>query len=93
MKRVITLMISCLLLAASQGHAEIRLDLDATSIIGNREVPRIIYLLAWKKAPQGDILQQQLDSLHTAEVKPLDRDVFNRRIGYHELLFDVYNKE
>lgn len=93
MRYALAMLICLPLLAAAPARAEIRLDLEATSIIGNREVPRIIYLLAWKKAPQGDILQQQLDSLHNAEVKPLDRDVFNRRIGYHELLFDVYNKD
>lgn len=66
--------------------AEIRLDMDAMSVVGNRELPRIVYIMAWRKAPQGDVLQQSLESMHSNEVGPLDRDVFRRQIEYHRLL-------
>ncbi len=78
-----------LLLTIGDSQAEIRLDLDATSIIGNRELPRIVYLIAWREPPKGDILEQSLESNHDHKLVPLDRDVFQRQISYHELLFGV----
>jgi len=80
-------------LLAGQTQAEIRLDLDATSIIGNREVPRIVYLLAWRDAPKGDILEQSLETKHNTEIGPIDRDVFQRKISYYELMYQDKNKQ
>jgi len=82
-----TLIISLLLLGCSNSLAEIRLDLDATSIVGNRELPRIVYLMAWREAPKGDILEQSLENNHDHNMVGLERDVFKRQISYHELLF------
>ena len=76
-----------LLLWSSSSWAEIRLDLDATSIVGNRELPRIVYLMAWKEAPKGDILDQSLESNYDHNMVGLERDVFKRQISYHKLLF------
>lgn len=76
-----------LLLCSSISLAEIRLDLDATSIVGNRELPRIVYLMAWREAPKGDILEQSLENNHDHNMVGLERDVFKRQISYHELLF------
>ena len=84
-----SLLLSIGLLVATVSQAEVRLDLDATSIIGNRELPRIVYLIAWRDAPEGDILEQSLDINHDNQMVPLDRDVFQRQISYHDLLFGV----
>ena len=81
------IIISLLVLAGSNSLAEIRLDLDATSIVGNRELPRIVYLMAWREAPKGDILEQSLENNHDHNMVGLERDVFKRQISYHELLF------
>ncbi len=94
LKKTISLLMFSLVLVVSTGHAEVRLDLDATSIIGNRELPRIVYLIAWRDAPEGDILEQSLESNHDNRMIPLDRDVFQRQISYYELLFgDEKNKQ
>ena len=87
LKMIAPLLLSLGLLAATASQAEVRLDLDATSIIGNRELPRIVYLIAWRDAPEGDILEQSLDINHDNKMVPLDRDVFQRQISYHDLLF------
>ncbi len=94
LKKTISLLMFSLVLVVSTSHAEVRLDLDATSIIGNRELPRIVYLIAWRDAPEGDILEQSLESNHDNRMIPLDRDVFQRQISYYELLFgDEKNKQ
>ncbi len=89
LKMIAPLLLSLGLLTATASQAEVRLDLDATSIIGNRELPRIVYLIAWRDAPEGDILEQSLDINHDNKMVPLDRDVFQRQISYHDLLFGV----
>lgn len=66
--------------------AAIRLDLDAMAVIGNQELPRVVYIMAWQNSPKGDILQQTLESLHKKEIMPIDRDVFRRQVEYYELL-------
>ncbi|MEW5755031.1 MAG: hypothetical protein AB1810_01895 [Pseudomonadota bacterium] len=87
------LALSCIgiVFGSAVAHAQIRLELDATSIVGNREAPRIVYLMAWQPAPKGDVLQQSLGTMHDTEFKPIDRDVFKRRIEYHRLMFDTEN--
>ena len=90
LKKIIPILMICIgLLVTSNSQAEVRLDLDAMSIIGNRELPRIVYLISWRYAPEGDILEQSLESNHDNEIKTLDRDVFKRQISYHELLFGL----
>ena len=86
-KRIKIITILSLLLCSGNSLAEIRLDLDATSIVGNRELPRIVYLMAWKEAPKGDILDQSLESNYDHNMVGLERDVFKRQISYHKLLF------
>lgn len=92
-KTILALTCMVIAFAASEIRADIRLQLDATSIVGNREAPRIVYLMAWKSAPKGDVLQQSLGTMHDTEFKPVDRDVFKRRIEYHHLMFDADNEK
>jgi hypothetical protein len=65
-------------------NAAIRLDMEAMSVVGNQELPKVIYLMAWKRSPKGDVLQQSLESLHNSEMMPIDRDVFRRQMEYYE---------
>ena len=60
------------------------LELDQTSIIGNRELPRVMYIVPWKKADMGDLMGRPVNSLLDEVLMPVDRDVFRRHLEYYE---------
>jgi len=67
-------------------HAEDRLDLEGTAIIGNRELPKILYIAPWKP-PELSNLDAPRSTLLSEEIAPLDRDVYQRELYY----FDSFN--
>jgi hypothetical protein len=79
--------------AASRGTAangarvvQDRLELDATQITGNRELPRVMYVVPWKRADLGDLSSRPVRSLLDEVLSPVDRDVFQRQNHYYEAL-------
>jgi hypothetical protein len=62
--------------------AQDRADIDRTQIIGNRELPKVIYIVPWKKPLPGDLAGRPTTSLLDELLSPVDRDVFRRQVGY-----------
>ncbi|MGH8136441.1 MAG: hypothetical protein ACRER4_08835 [Steroidobacteraceae bacterium] len=63
-----------------------RLELETTSITGNRELPKVMYIVPWKKADLGDLSGRPARSLIDEVLAPVDRDVFRREVGYYEAM-------
>jgi|GEM_PF-1000772 len=63
-----------------------RLDLDATSVTGNQELPRVLYILPWKESAIGDMTGKPVNSLLDEVLAPLDREVFQRQVRYFDQL-------
>jgi hypothetical protein len=59
-----------------------RLQLDTTIVTGNRELPKVLYIVPWKKADIGELPSQPFNSLLDEALTPLDRDVFRREVSY-----------
>jgi hypothetical protein len=71
--------------APRQGAARTdRLELDTTVVTGNRELPKVLYIVPWKKADLGDLPAQPFNSLLDEVLTPVDRDVFRREVTYYE---------
>lgn len=60
------------------------LDLDTTTITGNRELPKVMYVVPWKRADLGDLGGRPANSLLDEVLAPVDRDVFRRQLSYFE---------
>ena len=45
------------------GKAEDHLTLDTTDITGNQELPKVLYIVPWKKSDLGDLLGKPANSL------------------------------
>ena len=60
-----------------------RLNLDASVVTGNRELPRVLVIVPWKKADLGELNGKPSNSLLDEAVAPLDREVFRREILYY----------
>jgi len=69
-------------------HAEDRLNLDGTAIIGNQELPKVLYIVPWKKSEVPDMNQPPLESLIDEALQPIDREVFRRQVNYYHALHD-----
>ena len=72
--------------AAPRGNAKDRLDLDSTQITGNRELPKVLYIVPWRSAELGDLVGRPVNSLLDEVLEPVDRDVFRRQNRYFEAL-------
>jgi hypothetical protein len=65
--------------------AQDRADIDRTQIIGNRELPKVLYIVPWKKPVPGDLSGRPLVSVIDEALAPIDRDVFRRQVQYDAL--------
>lgn len=63
-----------------------RIELSTTQITGNAELPRVMYVVPWKRAELGDLAGKPAKSLLDEVLAPVDRDVFRRQNRYYEAL-------
>lgn len=66
-------------------HAEDRIKLKSTSIIGNKELPKMLYIVPWKNAELPDMNVPPIESLIDEALSPVDRDNFKRKIRYYQI--------
>lgn len=80
-----TMMIGMVLLLGllQTAVAEDRLQLDETNIQGASELPKVLYIVPWKKAELGD-KPVKVNRLVDEVLSPVDRDVLNREIRFYE---------
>lgn len=82
-----TLAITLLCLLATTGvWAEDSVELEGTSIIGNRELPKILYIVPWKKPNPDSLIDRPVASLLDEVLGAVDRDVFRRQVEYYEFI-------
>lgn len=62
------------------------LELDPTSITGNRELPKVMVIVPWKKADLGELTGRPANSLLNEVLSPVDREVFRRELRYFQAL-------
>lgn len=62
------------------------LELDPTAITGNRELPKVMVIVPWKKSELGDLTGMPANSLLNEVLEPIDREVFRRELRYFEVL-------
>jgi len=68
---------------ASGPKSNDRLALDTTVVTGNRELPKVLYIVPWKKADIGELPAQPFNTLLDEVLTPVDRDVFRREVTYY----------
>jgi tetratricopeptide (TPR) repeat protein len=73
MKRLIPIVLAA---ASLQASAQDRADIDRTQIIGNRELPKVLYIVPWKKPLPGDPGRTTIGTACSTRLShPVDRDV------------------
>lgn len=74
-------------------QAEDRIELEGTSIIGNKELPKMLYIVPWKNAELPDMNAPPIESLIDEALSPVDRDSFKRKIRYYQIYSTQNNKQ
>jgi hypothetical protein len=71
--------------AATAGPAAVeradRAEMDRTQIIGNRELPKVLYIVPWKR-PISGAMERPVKSIIDEVLAPLDREVLRRQVRY-----------
>lgn len=60
-----------------------RLDLNTATVTGDREQPKVMYIVPWKKSDIGDLSGKPMNSLLDEALSPVDRDEFRREVAYY----------
>ncbi len=74
------------LLSAAPVWAEDKASIDQTNIIGNKELPKVLYIVPWKKPMPDDLAGRPMASVLDEALAPIDRDVFRRQVRYDALV-------
>ena len=82
----ITSMLLPILFAAS-ALAQQRLEMEGTAIIGNKELPKVLYIVPWKSTETVNFPSPPVVSIMDQTLKPLERSAFRRQIQYHSAIF------
>lgn len=64
--------------------------LERTEITGNRELPKVLYIVPWRKPDPGELLGKPVNTLLDEVLAPLDREEFIRQVDYYS---DLYGDE
>lgn len=65
------------------------IELAATEITGNQELPTVLVIVPWQKAEPGDIVGKPVNTLLDEVLAPIDREEFVRQVNYYG---DVYGE-
>jgi hypothetical protein len=60
-----------------------RLDLGTATVTGDREQPKVMYIVPWKRSDIGDLTARPMNSLVDEILAPVDREVFKREVVYY----------
>lgn len=70
-------------LASQAVFAEERMELDKANIQGASELPKVLYIVPWKKAEIGD-KPVKINRMVDEVLSPIDRDVLQREVKFYE---------
>lgn len=64
------------------------MQLESAVVTGNRELPKVMSIVPWKKAQPGELAGRPSNSLLNELLQPVDREVFRRQLRYYAQLAD-----
>ncbi len=80
---VLTLLLSGVVQAGEQ------LDLDGMAVIGNRELPKALFIVPWKDPQAALAPDRPVNSLIDEALRPVDPDVFRRKLQYFDTVHTI----
>ena len=74
--------------SSGDGGVMDELDLGATEVTGNQELPKVLYIVPWRKSDPGDLMGRPANTLLDEVLDPVDRREFVREVDYYSGLFE-----
>jgi hypothetical protein len=66
--------------------AQERIELDDTAILGSRELPKVTYIVPWKRSDVGRLEAVAAGESFGDGMGALDRDLFRKELEYFSML-------
>ena len=85
--RKLSLQILVVFAISGTAQAQEKLQMDGTKIIGNKELPKVLYIVPWKSVERFDIKAPPIVSIMDQKLSPIERAAFKRKIHYHDAIF------
>jgi hypothetical protein len=79
--RIFALLITAVTAGAS---AQEELQLDGMAVVGNRELPKALFIVPWKTPEAAMAPDRPVNTLINDVLQPVDPDVFRRKLEYFE---------
>ncbi len=73
--------------------AEEAIDMEGISIIGNKELPNVLYIVPWKSPELPNMIEPPLTTLINEALEPVDRESLLRRELYYKVLNTQINEQ
>jgi len=77
-----------MLAASVSALSEEQMELEGMAVIGNRELPKALFIVPWKDPSAALTPERPVNSLIDEALQPVDPDVFRRKLDY----FDTVHK-
>lgn len=71
--------------------AEVQLKSEGVKIFGQSELPKVLYIVPWKRRQAKEIEMPTSQSLTSDVLEPIDPEIFRRQIRYHDLILQSEN--
>jgi len=77
------------LLPVTTIQAQQRLEMQGTAIIGNKELPKVLYIVPWKSAEPVALNTPPFNSVLNEAFQTIERSTFKRQINYYNSIYPV----
>ncbi len=67
-------------------HAEVILESEGMTVFGQHELPKVLYVVPWKRKDVAEIDTPQTKTLATDVLTPIDPEIFKRQARYYGLM-------
>ena len=81
MRSALLALLALTLAGAARGGDDVKLE--TSTVTGNRELPKVMVIVPWKKAAPGDVPGRPVDSLLDETLRPVGRAEFRRELDYY----------
>lgn len=75
------------LLSSMSLSAQDRLEMDGTSVIGNKELPKVLYIVPWKSPEPLALSAPEISSVMDELATPVRRSGFRRELQFHQGMY------
>lgn len=82
----ILLILICIMCSSLASAKDQTINMQGLSIIGNKELPNILYILPWKSADLPEMVELPLSSLINNALQVIDRKTILRQQQYRKII-------